>query len=152
MARDNTKELAERRPRFHQRADLHARRYQATEGAEGYDDNSHGAPTLLLYTRGHRSGKEVTTPLYFAEQDGRYIVIASYGGADVDPDWYRNLEVNPNVEVQIRGDRFPATARTASAEEKRELWPLMAGPYPFYDDYQKGTERDIPVVILQRSA
>lgn len=134
---------------FRQRSGAHVARYIATDGAEGYDDNSHKAPTLLLTTMGQRTGRSYTAPLYFAEVEGRYIVIASKGGSDTDPQWYRNLVARPEVEVQIRGDRFRATARTATPEEKARLWPLMAERMPFYDSYQQRAQRDIPLVILE---
>lgn len=134
---------------FRTRSAEHIARYIATNGAEGYDDNRHGAPTLLLTTIGHRTGKPHTAPLYFAEHDGAYLIIASKGGDDRDPVWYRNLVANPAVEVRIRERVFPATARTASPEEKARLWPLLAGPMPFYDEYQQRAGRDIPLVILE---
>lgn len=135
--------------RFRQRSGAHVARYIETDGEQGYDDNTHKAPTLLLTTTGRRTGQPHTAPLYFAEDDGRYIVIASKGGSDHDPQWYRNLVAHPQVGVQIRGDRFRATARTATPEEKARLWPLMAGPMRFYDDYQEKARRDIPLVILE---
>lgn len=79
------------------------------------------------------------------------MVVASYGGRPDHPDWYKNLVANPRVKVQILADRFDAIARTASPEEKQRLWPMMVGYYPLYDDYEARTDRDIPVVILQRA-
>ena len=73
------------------------------------------------------------------------------GGAPKHPQWYRNLSANPNVELQVRDDKFAATARTASPEEKARLWPIMTAVWPNYDEYQERTERDIPLVILDRS-
>lgn len=133
---------------FRQRSGAHVARYIETDGAEGYDDNTYKAPTLLLTTTGHRTGQPHTAPLYFAEHDGRYIVIASKGGSDRDPQWYRNLVAQPEVEVQIRGDRFRATATTATPEEKARLWPLLAERMRFYDTYQEKAGRDIPLVVL----
>lgn len=149
----DTPEIAQRRDESYRRSSgEHVARYVATDGAEGYDDNRHKAPTLLLTTIGRRTGREIVSPLYFAEQDGRYIIIASYAGSDTHPKWYLNLEADPNVTVQIRGDRFPAIARTADAAEKEILWPLMGDAFPFYNDYLKATDRDIPLVILERTA
>lgn len=145
-------EIAQRRDESYRRSSgEHVARYLATDGAEGYDDNRHRAPTLLLTTTGRRSGQEVVSPLYFAEQDGRYIIIGSYAGSDTHPKWYLNLEANPAVTVQILGDRFPATARTANTAEKQALWPLMGDAFPFYNDYLGATDRDIPLVILDRT-
>lgn len=135
---------------FRERSGAHVARYIATDGAEGYDDNTYHAPTLLLTTTGRVSGTPYTAPLYFAEDNGRYLVIASKGGSDRDPQWYRNLVAHPEVGVQIRAERFRAKARTATPEEKARLWPLLAGPMPFYDTYQAQAERDIPLVILER--
>ena len=149
----DTPEIARKRDESYRRTSgEHVARYLATDGAEGYDDNRNRAPTLLLTTVGRRSGREIVSPLYFAEDAGRYIIIASYAGSDTHPKWYLNLEAEPRVTVQIRADRFPASARTADAAEKQALWPLMGDAFPFYNDYLKATDRDIPLVILERAA
>ena len=127
----------------------HVDRYRATDGAEGYDWRN-GTTILLLTTTGRRSGKQVTTPLIFRGHEGDYLVVASKGGSPERPDWYANLEANPDVEVQVKGDRFRAKARTASPVEKPELWRLMTEVWPDYDGYQRRTEREIPVVVLER--
>ncbi|MDX6603881.1 MAG: hypothetical protein QOF23_390 [Solirubrobacterales bacterium] len=127
----------------------HVDRYRATDGAEGHDWE--GTQTLLLTTTGRRSGDQRTTPLIYAPAGDSYTVIASKGGSDEPPAWYLNLSDNPQVEVQVKGDRFKARARTASAEEKPELWRRMTAEWPSYDDYQKKTDREIPVVVLERS-
>ncbi len=126
----------------------HARRYIATNGEDGHLWN--GVPTLLLTTTGRRTGTSRTTPLIYGRDGDRYLVVASRGGAPRHPQWYENLTVDPNVQVQVLGDRFAARARTASPEEKPALWRLMAGIWPAYDEYQARTRRDIPVVILER--
>jgi deazaflavin-dependent oxidoreductase (nitroreductase family) len=128
----------------------HVERYQATDGAEGYDWLK-GTTILLLTTTGRRTGEQRTTPLIFREVDGAYVIVASKGGADEPPAWYVNLEAQPDVEVQIKGDRFPARARTASSEERARIWPLMAEVWPDYDAYQAKTDREIPIVLLERS-
>ena len=127
----------------------HMRRYLETDGEDGHIWE--GVPTLLLTTTGRRSGKPYTTPLIYGEEGGRYLVVASRGGAPEHPQWYRNLVAQPEVGVQIRAERFRARARTASAEEKPALWKLMTGIWPAYDEYQQRTTRDIPVVILERA-
>lgn len=149
----DTPEIARQRDESYRRTSgEHVARYLATDGAEGYDDNRHGAPTLLLTTIGRVTGREVVSPLYFAtDVDGRYVIIGSYAGSDTHPKWYLNLVAEPNVHLQIRGDRFPATARTADRDEKRALWPLMADAFPFYDAYLEATARDIPLVVLERT-
>lgn len=134
---------------FRARSAEHIARYIATDGAEGYDDNRHRAPTLLLTTTGRRTGTAHTAPLYFAEHDGAYVIIASKGGDSRHPAWYLNLVANPAVEIRIRDRVFAATARTADPDEKAQLWPLLAGSMPFYDEYQQRAQRDIPLVILE---
>ena len=127
----------------------HVDRYRETDGAEGHEWQ--GTRVLLLTTTGRSSGEARTTPLIYAPAgESAYTVIASKGGADEPPAWFLNLSEDPNVEVQILGDRFTAKARTASAEEKPELWKTMVSEWPAYDDYQRKTDREIPVVVLER--
>ncbi len=126
----------------------HARRYVATNGADGHEWR--GVPTLLLATTGARSGGTYTTPLIYGRDGDRYVIVASYGGAPAHPQWYRNLKSAPEVTVQVGDDVFTARARTASAAEKPALWERMAAIWPAYNDYQARTERDIPIVILER--
>ncbi|GII65515.1 nitroreductase [Sphaerisporangium krabiense] len=127
----------------------HVDRYRATDGKEGHDWN--GTTVLLLTTTGRASGREHTTPLIYQRHGDDYVIVASKGGAPESPDWYHNLTANPEVQVQVEGDRFTARARTATPEEKPEVWRLMAATWPQYDDYQAKTDRDIPVVILERA-
>ncbi len=152
MTKDSPRQIRERDARYRLRSADHVARYLATSGADGFDDNVHRAPTLLLTTTGRRSGREIVTPLYYGEENGRYIVIASYAGSDAHPKWYLNLEANPSVVVQINDDVFPAIARIANPAEKKNLWSVLADPYPFYDDYRLATERDIPLVVLEPTA
>ncbi|HEY0641575.1 MAG TPA: nitroreductase family deazaflavin-dependent oxidoreductase [Pseudonocardiaceae bacterium] len=128
----------------------HLEQYLRTDGAEGYHWRN-GTTILILTTTGRRSGEDYSTPLIFREHRGDYLVVASKGGSDEDPDWYRNLQAHPDVRVQIKGDRFAAKARTATPEEKPELWALMTEVWPDYDAYQQDTGRDIPVVVLSRT-
>ncbi|HZC71935.1 MAG TPA: nitroreductase family deazaflavin-dependent oxidoreductase [Jatrophihabitans sp.] len=125
----------------------HVERYQATDGAEGYRWRN-GTTILLLHTKGRRTGKDITSPLIFREADGKYLVVASKGGAPQAPDWYRNLSADPHVTVQIKDEQFSATARTADPQEKPAMWKLMTEVWPDYDEYQKRTAREIPVVVL----
>jgi len=129
--------------------DEHVRRYIETDGEEGHDWRR-GAPVLLLTTAGRRSGRKITKALIYQPHGEDYLVVASRGGSDRPPDWYRNLEAQPEVEVQVKGDRFKAHARTATAQEKPNLWRKMVSVWPDYDAYQKKTDRDIPVVVLER--
>ncbi len=126
----------------------HVKRYQETDGAEGHDWQ--GTQVLLLSTTGRRSGEERTTPLIYGEHDGAYLVVGSKGGADAPPAWLLNLEADPEVKVQVRGDRFSARARLATSQEKPALWTTMVGHWPPYDEYQQKTTREIPVVVLER--
>ncbi len=127
----------------------HIESYQRSNGEDGH--MWRGYPTLLLTTTGRKSGNAITTPLIYGEHEGRYLIVASRGGAPEHPQWYRNLSANPSVGMQVKADRFSATARTADADEKPALWRLMASVYPPYDEYQARTEREIPVVILERA-
>ncbi len=126
----------------------HVDRYRETDGEEGHDWE--GTKTLLLTTKGRKSGQERTTPLIYGESGNDYMVVASKGGAPEPPSWYLNLQENPVVEVQVRGDRFRARARDATPEEKPAMWKQMAGQWPAYEDYQAKTDREIPVVVLER--
>ena len=128
----------------------HTDRYVATDGEEGHDWQ--GTQTLLLTTTGSRSGEPRVAPLIYGRHGVDYLVVASKGGAPKPPAWYVNLSKHPEVEVQIMGERFRARARTATAEEKPELWSIMTREWPAYDDYQKKTDREIPVVVLEREA
>jgi deazaflavin-dependent oxidoreductase (nitroreductase family) len=127
----------------------HIDRYVATGGESGHIWK--GATTLLLTARGRKSGKPHRTALIYGRDGGNYIIVASKGGAQKHPEWYRNLVANPTVEVQVLDDRFEAMARTANDEERPRLWELMAQIWPAYNDYQKKTSRQIPVVILERT-
>ena len=109
-------------------------------------------PTLLLTTRGRKSGEPRALPLiYGAEGDG-YVVIASKGGAPTHPLWFRNLEATPECELQVGAKQVSASARVAEGEERERLWKKMVEIYPPYTDYQKATERTIPVVVLDPAA
>jgi deazaflavin-dependent oxidoreductase (nitroreductase family) len=146
----DTPEAARQRDESYRKSSQdHVRRYLATDGKDGYIRPGSNIPNLILTTIGRRSGKPYATPLYFGEENGRYFVVASYAGSDTHPKWYLNLREHPNVEVQIRGERFAARARTATPGEKPRLWALMTKVYPRYDDFQRATEREIPVVILE---
>jgi deazaflavin-dependent oxidoreductase (nitroreductase family) len=128
--------------------DQHVERYEATDGAEGHEWE--GTQALILTTVGRKSGEERKSALIYAEHDGKQLVVASKGGAPEPPAWYLNLQAQPEVQVQVKGDRFTARARDATPEEKPELWKIMVGEWPAYDEYQTKTDRQIPVVVLER--
>jgi deazaflavin-dependent oxidoreductase (nitroreductase family) len=127
----------------------HVDRYVATNGEEGYRWRN-GTEILILTTRGRKSGELHSNALIFGRHGDDYLVVGSKGGAPAAPAWYVNLVADPKVQVQVKGDRFAAHARTATAEEKPELWKTMTTVWPDYDQYQQRTEREIPVVILTR--
>ncbi|WP_326548673.1 nitroreductase family deazaflavin-dependent oxidoreductase [Mycolicibacterium sp. ND9-15] len=109
-----------------------------------------GMPVVELHTVGRKTGEPrscyLTAPVH---DSARVVLVASKGGDDRDPDWYRNLQANPDAEVVIHGSRRKVRARTAVPEEKAELWPKIVAAYKGYADYQKRTSRDIPVVICE---
>ena len=127
----------------------HVRRYRETDGDVGHIWKR-GSKTLLLTTFGRRSGQPTTTPLIYENAGDDYVVVASKGGAPVHPGWYRNLTNNPTVEVQVKDEVFKAHARTATGDERERLWKLAAQQWPDYDSYQTRTDREIPVVVLER--
>jgi deazaflavin-dependent oxidoreductase (nitroreductase family) len=127
----------------------HVRRYRETGGVEGHIWRR-GSRTLLLTTNGRKTGRPTTVPLIYAQAGDDYVIVASKGGAPAHPGWYRNLVKDPNVEVQVKDDVFPARARTATGEEREQLWKLALQEWPDYDTYQGRTEREIPVIVLER--
>lgn len=122
--------------------------YVATDGQTGHEWRPN-VPTLLLTVRGRKSGKLHRTALIYGRDGEDYLVVASRGGAPDNPAWYLNLVANPQVDVQVWGEKFAATASTASADEKSRLWAIMEKIWPAYNDYQAKTPRDIPVVVLK---
>jgi deazaflavin-dependent oxidoreductase (nitroreductase family) len=127
----------------------HVDRYVATNGEEGYIWRE-GTEILILTTKGRKSGGLRSNALIFGRHGDDYLVVGSKGGSPAPPAWYVNLTANPEVQVQVKGDRFAAHARTATVAEKPELWKIMTTAWPHYDQYQQRTEREIPVVILTR--
>jgi deazaflavin-dependent oxidoreductase (nitroreductase family) len=136
----------DREPGWQQR---HRQLYLDTNGAQGHIWN--GVPTLLLTTKGRRSGQSRTTPLIYGTDGGRYLVVASRGGAPEHPAWYLNLSEHPEVEVQVGPERFQGRARAATEKEKPALWRRMTEIWPSYDEYQSRTQRQIPLVIIERA-
>jgi len=109
-----------------------------------------GMPVVELVTTGRKSGKERSTMLAASIADGdRVVLVASYGGDDRHPAWYLNLQANPEVKVTIAGSTHPMIARTATEEERGELWPRITSVFEGYARYQERTERPISVVILE---
>ncbi|GAA3007112.1 nitroreductase family deazaflavin-dependent oxidoreductase [Streptosporangium longisporum] len=125
----------------------HIRRFVETGGQA-----RPGMNDLLLTTRGRKSGKLRRTALIYARDGDRYVLVASNAGADRHPAWYLNLVADPAATVQIGTETFTVTARTATPEEKPRLWRLMVATMPSYERYRETTDRDIPVVIVERTA
>jgi deazaflavin-dependent oxidoreductase (nitroreductase family) len=124
----------------------HIQEYVATNGAQGHDWR--GYPTLLLTTRGRKTGALRRTALIYGRDGDNILLVASQGGAPKHPLWYLNLAHDPHVEVQIRAEKLSGRARTATPEERSRLWPLMVKLYPPYESYQAKAGRVIPVVIV----
>jgi deazaflavin-dependent oxidoreductase (nitroreductase family) len=126
----------------------HAKIYRATNGLIGY--RVPGAPPMLLLDHvGAKSGKRRTSPLVFARDGQNIILIASKGGYPKSPAWFHNLVANPDVTIQIGSKRFDVHARVAKPEERERLWRLAVEVYGGYEDYQRRTEREIPLVVLE---
>ena len=134
----------------------HLSRYLASNGEDGHmwDATVVGGtglyPTLLLSTVGRKSGETLTLPLIYGKAGKDHVVIASKGGAPAHPAWYLNLAAQPEVGVQVKADRFTARARTATGAERAALWQMMVGVFHPYEKYQAATEREIPVVVVER--
>jgi len=125
---------------------LHTVLYRATGGRLGRRLVSNDI--LLLTTTGRRSGRPHTVPLLYLRRDDDYVVIASWGGRDQHPEWYRNLRADPDATVQVLGRRHQVVAETAPPEIRAELWPRVLDAYDGYQVYQSRTDREIPVVLL----
>ena len=107
------------------------------------------APILLLTTTGRKSGKTRTTPLIYGLDGENVVVVASNGGDDRDPGWWRNLKAHPDATIQIKHETKQVRAEQATPEEKARIWPEMTKVYAAYDDYVKRTSREIPLVLLK---
>lgn len=126
----------------------HVRVYRDTGGERGYEWR--GTTILLLTTRGRKSGESRTTPLIHRTDGDRWVIVASKGGAPEHPAWYENLLAEPDAEIEVKDERIPVRASTASGDERARLWSLMTEVWPAYDEYQTRTDREIPVVVLTR--
>jgi len=121
--------------------------YERTGGAEG--NTMGGKPVIILTTKGAKSGKIRKTPLMRVEHDGRYAVVASMGGAPQHPVWFHNVVANPDVELQDGPNRGDFRAHEATGDEKAQWWDRAVEAWPDYAEYQKKTDREIPVFILE---
>ena len=109
-----------------------------------------GAPLLLLTTTGAKSDREHVSPLAYTIDGDRYVIIASKGGAPTHPDWFHNLVANPEVTVELGAETFGARASIPEGDERRRLYDQMAAQMPNFAEYQRSTDRQIPVVVLER--
>ena len=123
--------------------------YESSGGTKGTTLRDTGLPVVVLTTRGAKSGKIRKSPLMRVEHDGRYAVVASQGGAPKHPVWYHNVKADPRVELQDGPDKRDMTAREVTGAEKAEWWERAVAAYPPYADYQKRTDRQIPVFVLE---
>jgi deazaflavin-dependent oxidoreductase (nitroreductase family) len=129
---------------------IHTRVYRATGGKIGGGMGK--ARVLLLTTTGRKSGLPRTQPLLYARAGDAYVLIASKGGAEHDPLWYRNLQATPSAEIQVGRKTQHVQARAAEGEERERMWRALADLYPGYDKYAEKTSRTIPVVLLEPAA
>lgn len=125
---------------------IHARAYRISRGR--ILDRIAGMPVLLLTTTGRRSTKPRTATLTYFRDAADFVVIGSFGGSDVPPAWWLNLQRDPRASVLIRGTTSKVMAREATAEEHDRLWPLVTETHPGYARYQERTARPIPIVLL----
>ncbi|MFD8232469.1 nitroreductase family deazaflavin-dependent oxidoreductase [Streptomyces sp. NPDC059696] len=123
--------------------------YESSGGTEGTTLQGSKMPVVVLTSRGARSGKLRKTPVMRVEHEGRYAAVASLGGSPKHPVWYFNLRADPHVELQDGPVKQDMTAREVTGEEKAAWWERAVAAYPAYADYQKKTDREIPVFVLE---
>jgi deazaflavin-dependent oxidoreductase (nitroreductase family) len=123
--------------------------YERTDGAQGNTFRDTGLPIVIVTNRGAVSGKLHKTPVMRVEHDGRYAVVASRGGSPQHPRWYYNIRANPLVELQDGAHKQDMTARETTGDERTQWWDSAVAAYPPYADYQRNTERVIPVFVLE---
>ena len=134
----------------------HTNRYISSGGTDGHmykvtppgHQQELTVPSLLLTTTGRKSGDKLIFPLFYGKTGNSYIIVASKGGAPDHPSWYKNLLAHPEVEVQVGTKKLKARARTVTGEERTRLWQEALKFWPPYADYEKKTNRQIPVVVL----
>jgi len=127
----------------------HTIAYRATRGVVGH--RFPGAPPMLLLDHvGAKSGTRRTSPLVYVRDGDDVVIVASKGGHPKHPAWYHNLRAHPDTVVQIGGERRPVRARVAGADERGRLWDRALQTYGGYRDYQRRTDREIPLVVLER--
>jgi F420H(2)-dependent quinone reductase len=125
--------------------------YEASGGTRATTLRDTGLPVVIVTSRGVKSGKLRKTPLMRVEHDGSYVAVASQGGAPTHPVWYHNLLADPKVELQDKGEKWDMVARILEGEERSLWWKRAVEAFPPYADYQRRTEREIPVFLLERT-
>jgi deazaflavin-dependent oxidoreductase (nitroreductase family) len=127
--------------------------YERTGGREGNTLLDRGLPVVLFTTRGAKSGKVRKNPLMRVEHDGAYAMVASQGGAPKHPTWYYNVKAHPDqVTVQDGPEPWDGVAREVTGQEKAEWWERAVAAFPDYADYQRKTDREIPVFVVERKS
>ena len=124
------------------------REFRANHGKVG--GMFEGMPVLLMTMTGAKTGRTLIRPVCYSRDGNTIVVIASYGGAVHNPPWYHNLVANPVITVEVGSEKFKAKASETSGQERQRLFDLMAKEMPFFNDYQKKTARQIPVLVLNR--
>ncbi len=127
---------------------MHGRVYKLTGGRLG--GKMSGGNIIVLGTTGRKSGQRRERPLIAGDHPDGWVIIASFSGHDTHPDWYLNLEADPEATVQLGKETHDVRARVTEGDERSELWQQMADIYSDYDEYQQVTEREIPVIVLER--
>jgi deazaflavin-dependent oxidoreductase (nitroreductase family) len=125
----------------------HIKEYVESDGENGHEWR--GVPTLLLSVKGRKSGLWRRTALIYGRDGDNYVIVASKGGSPTHPLWYLNLRDNPESEIQVGAEKVRVRARDAEGEERARLWQTMAAIWPDYNNYQKKTDRQIPVIVLE---
>ncbi len=126
----------------------HVRVFRETKGQRG--THWRGTTILLLTTEGRSSHEPRTTPLIHRTDGERWIIVASKGGAPDHPGWFKNMQANPDAEIDLGPEQVPVRMSIAEGEERERLWTAMAEVWPAYNTYQEKTDREIPVVVLSR--
>ena len=134
---------------WHQFTQAHNRVYRLSGGRIG--GTFRGSPVCLVDHVGRKSGKRHTSPLIYARDGDDIVVVASKGGSHKDPIWWLNLKEHPETTVQVGSEKRVVRARRATSEEKQRLWPVVVDVYAPYEEYQRKTKRDIPVIVLERT-
>jgi deazaflavin-dependent oxidoreductase (nitroreductase family) len=134
---------------FNQVANFHVATFRLTGGRVG--GHFRGAGVLLLHHRGRKSGRERVTPLLYLPDDERLVVVGSKGGSHRHPAWFLNVREMERTQVELPGEHRRVSVRVAGDDERAELWPPVVERWPAYANYQRRTEREIPLVILERA-